>query len=312
MFEQLKQLFWSYFGAPREPEPVQNSSVHEAIVISDNEDGVLVVPAPCYGNPELQMLSSLYGGKLVEQMHRLLQPLFLGEDLGGKSWLSDDCIGNFLRALVHEYEQKNLNVEFISSQKTISSTNAFIIDRFRKGEYQEEKARLSQANLIFCPVKLKDNHWGLWVLDKRDEDSHKIYCLDGFNSNPFVSSPEGYAQSQNMYFDAYIKPLAELFDFDISKKYFQFIPRQGNGIDCGAVVCYWAKQICDNKLSLTSPIDVDFDPKKYTNYRMDIAKNILKCPAEEPEKNSKKRKALKEPEVSSLEPERVCKKQKIQ
>ncbi len=291
MFEQLKQLFWSYFGAPREPESVQNSSVHEAIVISDNEDDVLVVPpaSPCYDNPELQRLSRLYGVKLIEQMHRLLQPLFPEESLGGNSWLNDDCIGNFLGALVNEYTQKNLNVEFINSLYSVPDTRNFIIDKFEQEEWPKQRSRLAQTDLIFCPVNLSGDHWGLWVLDKRNEHNHKVYCLDGFNSNPFVSSPEGYAQSQSMYFDRYIKPLSELLGFDISKKYFQFIPGQKNTMDCGVVVCYWAKQICNNKLSQNSPIDLDFDPKAYTDYRMDIVKNILADCSGESEKVLKKR-----------------------
>tara|TARA_R110002110_G_scaffold65206_4_gene180012 strand:- start:96128 stop:97069 length:942 start_codon:yes stop_codon:yes gene_type:complete len=282
MFEQLKQLFWAAFGSP-EPTPdfqgidLTADDGNEVIPLSFDEYEQQYAHTS-RGSDTLQALCCLYREN-VHVVHRLLRPLFPSKSLGDSSWLDDDCINDYLEALVSDYARQGLKVAFVSSQKANPGTNGFIIERLNRkgrGRYKKDEAALTAADLIFCPVNLLGNHWGLWVLDRRAEQNHQIYGLDGFNSNPFVEhSEDSYAAHQAIYYKKYIMPLAKIFGVNASNAHHHYIPRQGNNIDCGAVVCYWAKQICDKERDINSPIDSDFDSKNYTAFRLDIAKTIL-------------------------------------
>lgn len=275
----IRDLFWSAFGST-EPEPVQVKPPVLDLTSDDDSDVPALFPQDepkqaVYKNNELQALCELYGDKAGSSAHRLLRPLFPSESLGDSSWLDDRCITDFLEVLVKNYEKQGLKLAFVDSLKSDVDGRGFLIDKWKSGLYQKDKERLSQADLIFCPVNLLGNHWGLWVLDKRNEHNPSVYCLDGFNSNPFADDVSGYAARQKINFDRYITPLAAEMGIDASQSYHHYVPEQGNNIDCGAVICYWAKQICDNVLTSNSPIDVEFEAKDYTDYRLEIAKMIL-------------------------------------
>jgi len=223
----------------------------------------------------LWALRHFYGSSNIEFAHRILGPIYPA-DCSGESWLNDSNIQDYLSIL----EAQGFNgtkVVVIDSGHAASNVSSVCFVQSLMNDVQSRrkiKAKLEGANLIFCPVNLGGNHWGLWVLDRRDAENHKVYCLDGFNSNPFVREPEGYSKDQRTHFDRYIKPLAEFLNFDASQAFSQEIPRQQNSFDCGSAVCYWAKIIIRGT-HLNEISSQKFDAEQYTQFRLEIAKAIV-------------------------------------
>lgn len=130
------------------------------------------------------------------------------------------------------------------------------------------REKMKQATTILFPMSnsansKSHNHYYLTIIKKTADGKYNFYCLDGFNS----SDRKQYLKKAKATFEALMAPLKPIVNKEITID----IPKQTNGVDCGAVACYWAKMAARN-LTLTHIPQGTCD---YSAYRMDIAQNIV-------------------------------------
>lgn len=225
----------------------------------------------------LQRLKKCFLG-IEASADRLMQPFLPNECSTTSAWLNDSCIEDAIRPIM----QDDSNIGYIHSQYSKpQKRKSFLEELSENGPKKKMHARFQQANVLLCPVNLLGNHWGLWVLDKRNPHQHEVFCLDGFNSNPFDSKvePLDYAKDQLSYYENFIKPIAQRYGFDCSKAFHYMVPHQVNSADCGPAVDYWAEKVVKGTLAQSHEALKGNAP--YESHRLEMAQRIIQAHAKE-------------------------------
>lgn len=224
----------------------------------------------------LQRLKKCFSG-IEASADRLMQPFLPNEYSTTSAWLNDSCIEDAIKPIM----QDDPNIGYINSQYSgPQKQKSFLEELSENGQKKKMHARFQKANLLLCPVNLKGSHWGLWVLDKRNPQQHEIFCLDGFNSNPFDSKKPlaDYAKDQLSYYEDFIKPIAQRYGYDGTKAFHYMVPHQVNTRDCGVAVVYWAEKVVKGTLAQSHEALKGNAP--YENHRLKMAHRIIQACAQ--------------------------------
>lgn len=201
--------------------------------------------------------------------NRLFAP-YLGKK-GFDSWLNDLTINDFFKLLVQKYPQKQI-AAMPSGYLTEPKFNSFIT-QIKKGERRNFSTQLKNARIVMCPIE-KNAHWYLLIIEKHNNKSFTLRCLDGFNSKAQHST--FFAQGKKL-----IRALFKINkDLTFNERSIA-IPSQKDGYNCGTVISFYGEQFCQGK-SLAQYSTLAKKSFDYTPYRLQmgqkLAQDVTKSP----------------------------------
>ncbi len=190
----------------------------------------------------------------------LLAPFFTHIMKIELAWLNDIVINNYFNWLAQKYAVKK--VATISSLDFFSPT--FFTQLSTRRRRQPEKSRLQEADVILVPIN-QHTHWYLLIIQKREDDIFNLITLDGFNNMPF--HPALWQKGEELL--AFLHPETS-HSQRIFTKQSSLIVRQNNLYDCGAVICYYAKEFCE-KMQVSQDLK---SARNYTLFREEITQAV--------------------------------------
>lgn len=177
----------------------------------------------------------------------------------GQEWLNDEPVNVFMKSLASTSHGK---VELMDSQLAKSVKN--LQD---PNQWKGLKNRLAQADLILWPI-CESNHWYLILLEKTHQKA-KVYMLDGLNDKSHKTIKQTYAM-----------PLVKQQCPTLRGRQIQYsslkVPHQSNSYDCGAVICYWAKQFLEEIIKNKKLPEINQNKQiDYNAFREEMARSLI-------------------------------------
>jgi len=195
---------------------------------------------------------------------RLLSPF---HDTSQSNWLNCDIILEFFNIL----EKSSSNQFIVLDNSYIATTddfNEFIHNIKSNKNLRGLTRKLQQADKIIAPFST-GSHWFLICIEKHEKSNFTITTLDSFN----IQSVQENLQIKAIQI---IKALfSEHKQITINHKKLT-IPKQDNSYDCGVSICYFAELFRNGSLP-----QIQLGKGNYTDYRLHIAKEILKASPKE-------------------------------